>query len=113
MLKIAFLIPPALDGKKQAERTAGCTRVVYKMPNIYELTVAALLEQHHFEVEYKTDFLTIDDFNQWLKHTHFDIYIFWSVNLSLDTDIQIEQLIYKQYPLSRVIYLGPGPTFFL
>ena len=49
-MKLTFLIPPVLDGKNPAERTAGCTRVVYLAPNIYELTVVALLEKEGFKV---------------------------------------------------------------
>lgn len=113
MLKIVFLIPPSIDGKKPAERTAGCTRVVYKMPNIYELTVAALLEEYHFSVDYQSDFQSIDSLNTWLRQTKYDIYILWSVNLSLDTDIQVENKIYELHPQSKVIYLGPGPTYFI
>ena len=48
-MKLTFLIPPVLDNKNPAERTAGCTRVVYLAPNIYELTVVALLEKEGFD----------------------------------------------------------------
>ena len=43
-MKLTFLVPPTFDNKQPAERTAGCTRVVYLAPNIYELTVVAFLE---------------------------------------------------------------------
>ncbi|MDE5661883.1 MAG: radical SAM protein, partial [Muribaculaceae bacterium] len=45
-MKLTFIVPPCFDHKQPAERTAGCTRVVYLAPNIYELSVAALLEQN-------------------------------------------------------------------
>ena len=43
-MKITFLVSPVLDGQRPAERSAGCTRVVYFAPNIYELTVIGVVE---------------------------------------------------------------------
>ena len=60
-MKVTFLTPPSLDGFKPAERTAGCTRVVYNMVNIYELTVAALLEKEGYDVYYKNFVVKIAD----------------------------------------------------
>lgn len=57
---ITFIVPPSLDGENPAERTAGCTRLVYPMPNIYELIVAALLEQGGYTVRYE-DFVIKDN----------------------------------------------------
>ena len=42
-MKLTFLVPPCYDNKQPAERSAGCTRIVYPMINIYELTAAAAL----------------------------------------------------------------------
>lgn len=114
-MKVTFLTPPSLDQFKPAERTAGCTRVVYDMVNIYELTVAALLEQKGLEVHYKNfvlegatsevcfDFLASDDS---------DVYFFWTVNLSIPTDVQVERFIHKNRPGAFCIFLGPGGTYF-
>ena len=44
-MKVSFIVPPDFINAQPAERTAGCTRVVYQMPNTYELTVAAVVEQ--------------------------------------------------------------------
>ena len=53
-MKLTFIIPPQFDGRQPAERTAGCTRVTYLAPNIYELTVAAELERlNGVEVAYR------------------------------------------------------------
>ena len=76
-MKLTFLIPPVLDGKNPAERTAGCTRVVYLAPNIYELTVVALLEKEGFkEIAYR-DFVykreSREAFNDFLKGDNSDI----------------------------------------
>ena len=115
-MKLTFLIPPVLDGKNPAERTAGCTRVVYLAPNIYELTVVALLEKEGFkEIAYR-DFVykreSREAFNDFLKGDNSDIYYIWSVNLSLDNDIMALKMIRAVHPDAYVIFMGPGPTYF-
>lgn len=44
-MRLTFLVPPCFDNKQAPERSAGCTRIVYPMINIYELTLAAYLRQ--------------------------------------------------------------------
>ncbi len=115
-MKLTFLIPPVLDGKNPAERTAGCTRVVYLAPNIYELTVVALLEKEGFkEIAYR-DFVykreSREAFNDFLKGDNSDIFYIWSVNLSLDNDIMALKMIRAVHPDAYVIFMGPGPTYF-
>lgn len=116
-MKITFLIPPQFDGNRPAERTAGCTRVVYQAPNIYELTVAAILEQEKdFEVCYR-DFIygneSEDDFERFVAQDDSDIYIFWTVNLSVDNDRHAVAIIRRQRGGSvRVVMMGPGSTYF-
>ena len=56
-MKITFLTPPELIGHQPAERTAGCTRMVYPMPNIYELSVAAVLEEEGVHDITRRDFV--------------------------------------------------------
>ncbi len=114
-MKITFLIPPSLDGEKPAERSAGCTRVVYPMPNIYELIVAAGLEKDGHEVCYE-DFVLKKNgenlFESFLKKDDSDCYIMWSVNLSASTDIHAHYLIRTNRPESYVIFEGPSPTLY-
>ena len=57
-MKLTFLVPPVLDHNKPAERTAGCTRIVYAAPNIYELTVVAVLEQEGYTRYIETSSIT-------------------------------------------------------
>ena len=84
-MKFCFIIPPvATPGHRPAERSAGCTRVVYPMPNIYELTVAALVEQLGHGVEYHNFTLperTPDDLRRFLAGNDADVYCIWGVNL--------------------------------
>ena len=114
-MKITFLIPPSFDENKPAERTAGCTRLVYDMPNIYALTVAAVLEQMGQIVEYK-DFVlerqTIEHFREFVSNDDSDIYIFWSVNLSIATDVEAQKLIHEVRGNTYCVFLGPAGTYF-
>ncbi len=114
-MKITFITPPSLDYEKPAERTAGCTRVVYNMPNIYELTVAAILEKEGHEVRYRNfvlEDLSIDDSLDVVKVDDSDIYIFWTVNLSLFTDYSTAEYFRSWHrESSYCIFLGPGATY--
>jgi len=114
-LKVTFLVPPAFEDKKPAERTAGCTRMVYAMPNIYELTIAALLEKEGYNVAYE-DFVLSDrnenDFIQFIKNDDSKIYCMWSVNLSINTDIQAFKYIMEFNSDSTTIFMGPAPTYY-
>ena len=92
-MKLTFLVPPVLDHNKPAERTAGCTRIVYAAPNIYELTVVAVLEQEGYTPIYR-DFVyyktSRKKFEKFLKEDDSDISgsgIMRS-NRSLLTDLQ-------------------------
>jgi len=114
-MKISFIIPPSLDGQNPAERSAGCTRIVYPMPNIYELTVAALFERIEHKVEYH-DFVihkqTVRKFDTFLQKHQADIYCIWSVNLSIETDVKAISIIRKYHPETWILLMGPGPTYF-
>lgn len=115
-MKLTFLVPPILDGKSPAERTAGCTRVVYLAPNIYELTVVALLEKEgSYDIHYR-DFIYSKEsrevFLNFLKDDDSDIYYIWAVNLSLENDLLALNLIRQTHPDAYVIFMGPGPTYF-
>ena len=115
-MRITFLIPPVSTKERPAERTAGCTTMVYPMINIYELTIAAILEKEGYTVCYE-DFISTKRTSNELKHfiekDKSDIYIFWSVNLSIKNDIEASQCIRQYSPTSHIIYLGPAPTFYI
>ena len=114
-MKITFIIPPELDDLKPAERTAGCVRMVYQAPNIYELQVVAVLEQAGFDVNYR-DFVysgaSEAEFKDFLCDDHSDAYFFWTVNLSIENDLQCMRIITELRPEAKIILLGPGPTYF-
>lgn len=115
-MKLTFIVPPCFDHKQPAERTAGCTRVVYLAPNIYELSVAAVLEQNKAdEVVYK-DFVynptTPEQLDAYFAADDSDIYLIWTVNLSIATDLSTIGVMRRHRPDVPVILMGPGPTHF-
>jgi radical SAM superfamily enzyme YgiQ (UPF0313 family) len=104
-----------LGKERPAERTAGCTTMVYPMINIYELTIAAILEKEGYSVYYENFVSGKRPQERWenfLKNDHSDVYIFWSVNLSIQNDIEASQRIFRYSPKAFIIYMGPGPTFY-
>lgn len=115
-MKISFLIPPCYDHKQPPERSAGCTRVVYPAPNIYELTVAAELKQNpDYDVRY-VDFVydgkSPAEFEQFVRNDDSDVYLIWTVNLSIDSDVTAIAVIRKHRPELPILLLGPGGTYF-
>ncbi len=116
-MKITFLTPPtASEEYRPAERSAGCTRVVYPIPNLYELTVAAVLEKAGHDVRLETFTLPKprkpSDLDEWLGSDDSDIYCIWGVNLSMADDIPAIDSILNIRPESRVLMMGPSATFF-
>lgn len=116
-MKLTFIVPPCYDHKQPAERSAGCTRIVYLAPNIYELTVAAYVRQldgvfvSYFDCIGRN--ISIDQFNQYIALDDSDAYLIWAVNLSIDSDLQAIADIRKYKKNIPIIFMGPGPTYFL
>lgn len=115
-MKLTFIVPPCFDHRQPAERTAGCTRVVYLAPNIYELYVAAVLEHDPANVVAYKDFVyhrtTHEQFSAFFETDDSDAYLIWSVNLSLRTDLAAINVIRRSHPHVPVIMLGPGAMHF-
>lgn len=110
-MKVCFLIPPEPVAETPAERSAGCTRVVYPMPNLYELTVAALVESEGYDVSY-VDLSAGGDLRAFVGSDNSDVYMIWSVNLSRAADFAARDAIIELQPQAKVVFLGPGATFF-
>lgn len=113
-LNVAFIVPPVvIEGEHPAERSSGCTRVVYPTPNIYELTVAAYVREQGHHVQYfdcVNSSITISQLLEQLCDV--DTCLLWTVNLSIKNDIQVSALIHKVFPHMPVLFLGPGSTFY-
>lgn len=116
-MKLSFIVPPCFDHKQAAERTAGCTRVVYLAPNIYELSVAAVLEQNANDTVEYHDFVyhrtNEKEFDEFFAADKSDIYFMWTVNLSIPTDLSAISVIRRHRPDVPIVLMGPGPTHFI
>lgn len=116
-MKLTFIVPPCFDHKQPAERSAGCTRVVYLAPNIYELSVAAYLEQDTRDTVVYRDFVynktTPEEFDAFFANDDSDVYLIWTVNLSITTDLSAINVLRSHKPKTPVILMGPGPTHFI
>lgn len=113
-MKITFLVPPPIKGQRPAERSSGCTHVVYPTPNIYELTVAALIEKSgHFDVAYHDFTYEKTDLRTFISSDDSDFYSIWTVNLSVDTDLHAVDIIHSVRPDVYCFMLGPGPTYYI
>ncbi len=114
-MKVSFLVPPVVVGTHPAERSSGCTSVVYATPNIYELQVAACVEQAGHEVRYRDCINHAESIECLLENentTPADVYMMWTVNLSVDNDIEITRRLHAVLPDAWVVLLGPGATYF-
>ncbi len=111
-MKVCFLIPPEPIAATPAERSAGCTRVVYPMPNLYELTVAALVESKGYDVDYVDLTASGGDLQSFIAASNADVFIIWTVNLSRAADFAARDAILKLRPEAKIIFIGPGATFF-
>lgn len=115
-MDLLFLVPPCYDHRQPAERSAGCTRVVYLAPNIYELTAAAAVRQlEGVRVDYLdcvARSLPVDGFREKLKNINPDVFLIWAVNLSIDSDMMAVRDIRESHPSTPIIFMGPGPTYF-
>ena len=112
MMKVCFLIPPEPLAATPAERSAGCTRVVYPMPNLYELTVAALVESKGYAVDYVDLTASGGDLREFVGSSDADVFMIWTVNLSRAADFAARDTILELRPDAKVVFLGPGATFF-
>lgn len=115
-MKITFLIPPTWsEGVKPAERSAGCTRIVYPFPNLYELTVAAVFESMGHKVALRDFVYDNEDtasVERFLEQDDSDVYCLWGVNLSIPDDVRTIGLIRRYRGDRWVILFGPSGTYF-
>ena len=115
-MKITFLVPPCYDNRQPAERSAGCTRIVYPMINIYELTLAAYLRENLLCECVLRDFvyplLPQSDYDEFVSSDDSDFYFIWSVNLSITSDSHALAILRRYRKETPVVFVGPGPTFY-
>ena len=111
-MKITFLVPPSID-RNIPERVAGCAYLLYYVPNIFLLSAAAVLENEDYEVKYIEATIKKWDrghFLSFLKEDLSDVYCFYSVNLSQETDMRALKDIREIRGDVSVIFFGPAPS---
>jgi len=113
MMKATFLIPPPLDGPVAAERIFGCNYGIYPTPNIFILILAAILKQEGFEVslrDFSAEGGTGDDLVSFVRSDDSDIYLFYTVFLSKKTDLMAREVIRRERPLAKCVFMATEPT---
>jgi len=114
-MKITFIIPPAVAGNKIPERVFGCTYTRYPIPNIFILTYAAILREAGHEVgvlDAPVISMNSQGFKNFLLNDPNDCYIFYSVNLSMESDRDALMLIREIKGAIPVLFAGPSPTYY-
>lgn len=114
-MKISFLTPPSFHHKQPAERSAGCTRTIYPMLNIYELTLAAAVRTIPGADISIDDFSSCknarDRFLSYACDNRDKIIFIWSVNLSTPDDLLALSILRDKSHKTPVIFAGPAPTW--
>lgn len=113
-MKITFLMPPALDGTRAADRLYGCNYGIYFLPHIPSLYCATLLADHSFQVsilDFAAQKKTIHDFIRFIENDNSEIYVFYTVFLSESTDLMARKLIREKKRRTKFVYLGTQPTW--
>ncbi|HOO56832.1 MAG TPA: radical SAM protein [bacterium] len=113
-MKITLLTPPPLDGRKVADRVAGCAYGLYPIPNIFELTMASVLENGGHDVRYvnfPVDGVENEEaFSGFLDTDDSDLYAFYTVNLTRETDRTAARMIHARRA-AHVVFYGPSPSY--
>ncbi|MDY6965781.1 MAG: radical SAM protein [Halobacteriota archaeon] len=113
-MKVSFLIPPALDGKRAADRCYGCNYGIYFLPHLPTLYMATVLQKNGFDVEIN-DFaakkLAEKDFFDFISGDDSEIYVFYTVFLSESTDILAKKNINATRKEAKFIFCGTQPTW--
>ncbi|NOZ23700.1 MAG: radical SAM protein [Planctomycetes bacterium] len=114
-MKVTFLEPSALKGRKNVERVFGCTYSHYPFPNIFALTCAAVVREKGHDVAYldaATAGWACDRFAEYVRGDDSSAYCIYGVNLSKRDDLAALRLIRsRRGPRPAVIFFGPGPTW--
>lgn len=112
-MKATFLIPPPLDGALAAERIFGCNYGIYPSPNIFILILAAILKEEGLEVgltDLSAERQGPDKLVEFLRKDDSDVYLFYTVFLSKKTDLMARDIIRKERPGAKFIYMATEPT---
>ncbi len=107
-------MPPALDGRRAADRCYGCNFGVYFLPHLPSLYAATLLKKNGFTVailDFPAKNKAPKEFEEFAKTDDSDAYFFYSVFLSEATDLKAREILRKCNKKARYIYAGTQATW--
>lgn len=107
--KIIFLIPPS-SKKKVPDRIFGCNYGFFQQHNIFLLQTATLLKYSDFNVQIIDCIIegtTVDE----ILNIDADVYVFYSVFLSRNTDLIVAAEIKKVKGNIPIVFMGSDPSY--
>jgi radical SAM superfamily enzyme YgiQ (UPF0313 family) len=113
-MKITFLMPPSLDNRREADRCYGCNYGIYFLPHLPTLYAATILHNNRFKVkieDFAAKHKTKEAFIKFISQDDSDIYIFFTVFLSEETDIKARKRIRSIRDDAKFIYCGTQATW--
>jgi len=111
---IHFLIPSTAERGKQEvlDRIFGCNYGFFPQHNVFILSPATVLKQAGFEVEISDCVVEKISLTEALGRGG-DVFVFYSVFLSRDTDLWAAKEIKKRFGKKWIIFLGNDPVWFI
>ncbi|MFH1888509.1 MAG: radical SAM protein [Candidatus Omnitrophota bacterium] len=113
-MKVTFIIPPVLDGTQDVDRCFGCNYSIYFLPLLPVLYSATLIKENSEEVSI-IDFAALKktkaDFEEFIRCDKSEVYVFYTVFLSQNTDIAARDIIRRLRKEAIFIYSGPQATY--
>ena len=113
-MKVTFLIPPVLDGTRDVDRCFGCNYSIYSLPLLAMLYPATICRQRGHAVvirDFAAEGKSEKAFREFLAADDSDLYCFYTVFLSQQTDRLARDIARAARPSARFIYSGPQPTW--
>jgi radical SAM superfamily enzyme YgiQ (UPF0313 family) len=113
-MRVSFITPPPLDGKLPVDRLYGCNYGLYFLPHVPTLYLATESQERGHKVDI-VDFASqkkdAKAFESHMKKELSDIYVFYTVFLTSETDKLARDMIRKTNPNAKFIFVGPQPTW--
>ncbi len=113
-MRVAFVIPPVLDGTQDVDRCFGCNYSMYFLPLLAVLYSATVLRERGHQV-------TVHDFAasrggrqaflDFVGGDDSDVYCFYTVFLSQATDRLGCDMLRQAHPAAHFVFFGPQPTW--